>query len=119
MSGRMGWMRTFSSVTFAVVVAVALTACGINDPSENTNTDFTATLQPGGGNVHECEAKDSGEFTVKLTALAPNSNLGLSFYVGKTVDGLCTRILGQEGVLALSQVYALSQPIQKGRYCLQ
>src|SRR5262245_50114106 len=98
----MGSMRTFSSVAFAVVLALALAACGINDPSENTNDDFTATLQPMGGNVHEFNVKDSGEFTVKLTALAPDSKLGLSFFVGQTVNGLCTPILGQQGVLALS-----------------
>ena len=63
----MGWMRTISTLAFAVVVALALTACGINDPSDNTTEDFTATLQPTGGNVHEFQAKDSGEYTVKLT----------------------------------------------------
>ena len=92
MSGRMDSMRTISTLAFAVVVALALTACGINDPADNTNEDFTATLQPSGGNVHEFTAKDSGEFTVKLLALAPNSNLGLSFHVGQTVNVPCDRL---------------------------
>lgn len=115
----MGPMRTFSSLAVAALLALLATACGISDPSENQNIDFTGTLQPNGGNVHEFTAKNSGEYTVKLTAFAPNGNLGASIYLGQTVDGLCTRILGQQGQANLSQITALAGPIQKGTYCIQ
>ena len=113
-------MRTFSSsLVIAVVVALLASACGISDPSENQTTEFTGTLLPSGGNVHQFTARNSGEYTVKLIAFAPNGNLGGSIYLGQTVDGLCTRILGQEGQANLTQVYALAGPIQKGTYCIQ
>ena len=115
----MGSMRTISTVVVAVAVAMLATACRFTDPSDNTTVDFTGTLLPGGGNVHQFTARNSGEYSVKLTAFAPNGNLGASIYLGQTVDGLCVRILGEEGQANLTQAFAIDGPIQKGTYCIQ
>jgi len=109
---------------FAAAVAVGLlvlmgSAChGITTPSSNVSQDFTGTLQPRTQNSHTFSVSKTGEFTIKLTAWAPNANLltGLALTQGNS-DGTCGGTLQQNTLVSLN-VQALGGQIFSGRYCV-
>jgi hypothetical protein len=100
------------------LAALLASACsGVSDPSKNTNQDFTATVGPGEGRVHEFDSK-TGEYSATIIALSPDTKAVFGIYLGQVVNGLCTRIAGQINVAKLN-VTALSGAINKDHYCMQ
>src|SRR5262245_4534716 len=79
-------------VVAAGVVAVLSGACGgITTPSSNQTEQFSGTLQAKGANTHNFNVSKTGEFTAKLTAWAPNTQIfaGLALTLANG-DGSCT-----------------------------
>jgi hypothetical protein len=98
-------------------------ACGgITDPSKNVTETFTGTLQPGGtGLAKAFNVTSTGEYTVKLTALAPVSNtpvIGIDVYVDPS-NGNCQNLqVYQRNTFATLNVQALAGQIFANHYCV-
>lgn len=78
---------------FAAAFGAALlsAACGgLVSPSDNVTEVFPGTLEPGGITVHGFKTTKSGEIEVKITELAPVTNIFLgTFYGQPQSDGSC------------------------------
>src|SRR5262249_662544 len=77
-----------ASIVFASLTVVG--CGGITTPSSNVTDAFNGTLQARETKSHSFSVGKTGEFTVKLTAWAPNSNIfvGLALTQGNG-DGSC------------------------------
>ncbi len=112
-------MRYVTSVIFAVTLTLVSAACGgISDPSKNTNQDFTDTIRPGETTFHvyEFDVKKTGEYSVTITAMAPDIGTVLTMYLGQIVNSVCTAIV-QPNLAVINRV-ALGGAIQQGHYCI-
>lgn len=113
----------FARLAGALVLAVAGTLAvgchGITSPSNNTVDPFSGTLAPGGGVGHFFTASKTGEYTVKITALAPTSNalLGLALVAGNN-DGTCSTSIFQQNNFSSLNTQALGGQIISGKYCV-
>jgi hypothetical protein len=79
---------------------------------------FSGTLSPQGVAGHFFNVSKTGEYTVKITALAPTSNalVGLAL-VAANSDQSCTQSIFQQNNFASLNVQALGGQIISGRYC--
>ena len=108
----------------AVVVALAFAsllavACkGITTPSNNQTRPFSGTLDPKGSKSHTFDVSKTGEFTAKLTAWAPNSQIfaGMAWALASN-DGSCTTGLQQNNFVILN-AQAIFGQISSGKYCI-
>ena len=108
----------------AIAVALSLAsfsslACkGITTPSSNQTEQFPGTLQPKGANSRVFSVSRTGEFTAKLTAWAPNSQIlaGMAWTLAAS-DGSCTTGLQQNNFVTLN-AQALFGQIGSGKYCV-
>src|SRR5207253_8375584 len=86
---------------------------------------FTGTLQPASVDstqsirFHTFNVPNSGEFSVKITSLAPISNVfvGTALGLGQT-DGSCVLITGQANSFSQLNFTSLSGPITPNNYCV-
>jgi hypothetical protein len=89
---------------------------GVTDPSKNQVKTFSGVLQPGGPRFWQTiTINNSGEYSVKITALSPTPTavLGVGWYQG----GNCEFWVFEN--YATLNTTALSGPIyQKGTYCV-
>jgi hypothetical protein len=118
-------MRTLIHAAVAVVVAVGLAACGITSPSDlKTEPPFTGTIHPGdtigSGNglpTLPFTQSKTGEFIVKITAMAPDTGATIGVLYGAPSAGLC----GAENANSASQLghTVFDQTLPGGDYCLQ
>jgi len=107
-----------------VVVAVACAsllagACkGITTPSNNQTKTFSGSLDPRGSKFHTFDVTKTGEFTAKLTAWAPNSQIlaGLAWTLASN-DTTCTTGLQQNNFVILNAQGIFGQ-ISSGKYCI-
>ena len=103
----------------AVAVALSLPACGISDPSANREDTFSAMLTVGGLNAHTFSASKSGEFSVKITALSPDSNSIVGTGFGQASGGGCALDPFYQNQRSSLNRTAITGPIyQKGAYCI-
>ena len=110
---------------FAGALALAVAGCltiscgGIQSPSNNVVDTANGTLAPQGGTSHFFSVSKTGEYTVKLTALAPTSNalIGLALVAGNN-DGSCTTSIYQQNNFSSLNVQALGGQILSGKYCV-
>lgn len=105
-------------VLAALSLASALlgTGCNNSSPSNNVTVDFSGTLQVHGLNSHDFSASRNGEFSVRVTSLAPNQAVLIGIYIGQPNGGLCGQ-LGSVTPAGLNTA-AINGPLNKGNYCL-
>lgn len=109
--------RGLAASLFAVGF-LALGACGgIVTPSSNTTDQFSGTLQLGGSNSHTFSVQKSGEFDIRLTALAPASTTFVGVAFGQVFNTACQILPGYQYDFAQLNRTALAGPISKGTYC--
>src|SRR5262249_20805697 len=85
--------RVAAAASTAALVSVLSVACGgIVDPSKNVTDTFTGTIPVQGTSTgHPFSTSKSGEYTVKVTALAPSSNSFFGAVLSQGLsDGSCT-----------------------------
>lgn len=117
-------MRTRFTGALALAVAGVLTmSCGgFIDPSTNKVDTFSGTVTKGGISAgFAFTVSKTGEFTVKLTALAPSSSVAMGvLYSLAQSDGSCSSNPQpyQQNNFALLNAPALSGQIFSGRYCV-
>jgi hypothetical protein len=107
---------------FVAVAGLLMFACGgITDPSKNVTETFSGTIQPGGtGGYKPFNVSSTGEYTVKVTALGPNSSaiIGIDTYQDSS-NGNCSGLQTyQRNTFATLNVQALSGQIFSGHYCV-
>jgi hypothetical protein len=98
-----------------VVAALAASNCGgVTDPSKNTTETFSGTVAPRGqGQIHTFNVGNTGEYSIKVTAMTPTFN---SFFVLTLASGDCSLLVNQN-TLTVGQL--MTGPIfQKGTYCV-
>jgi hypothetical protein len=115
-------MRARFPVALAVAGLLTMSCGGVVDPSQNTSQVFSGTIVPGGSpDIHPFTAANTGEFTVKITALAPNTSAFVGLQVAQDAsNGSCTSfggLIGQNNFAQLN-VLAMSSSIISGRYCV-
>lgn len=114
-------VRVTGAAACALVAAFAIGCGGVTDPSKNVTETFSGTIQPGkSDSARAFNVTTTGEFTVKVTALAPVSGLpiGVSLYQDPS-SGACQNLgLYQQNAFASLNVQALSGQIFANHYCL-
>lgn len=111
--------RLASAVVLALCAAAAAGCKGITTPSSNVTNTFSGTLAQGSLNGHAFSVSKTGEFTVKLTAWGPNTNLlvALALTAGNN-DGSCTTQALQQNNFTTLNTQALGGQIFSGKYCV-
>jgi hypothetical protein len=113
-------MRVRFPVAAAIAAAGFLTiSCGgIIDPSKNVTETFSGAISPGQVfGPHKFSVPNTGEFTVKITALSPSGNVFLGIEMDQaSSDGTCTAAI--QRVNAALNVLAMNGQIFSGKYCL-
>lgn len=105
----------------AFLIAVSLAACGgVTDPSQNTQTPFSGTLNPGqvNPNIFPFNVSKSGELSITVTTMTPviptNTYFGVGF--GNSISGSCQPL--QNNLYAIVGAAAISgYPVTPGAYC--
>ena len=115
-------MRARFSAAAALAVAGVLTiSCGgIIDPSKNVTDSFNGTVAVKGvTGFHSFTASKTGEYTVRITALAPSNSivLGVDVALGNN-DGSCSSQLYQRNQFATLNTPAITGQILSGKYCV-
>jgi hypothetical protein len=109
----------------AVLTAAALltvSCSNLTDPSENVTDTFTGTIPvQGTGPGHFFSSEKNGEFSIKVTALAPNAGVffGTILAQGPT-NGVCS---GNLPIIRQNSFGTINQPVlggsfQAGSYCV-
>jgi hypothetical protein len=106
-----------------IVAALVTVSCGsVVDPSKNVVDTFSGTLEPypspNSSKFFTFSISKGGEFTVKITALAPVNNVFLYTAFGQPVSGGCAPFYGQENRYSVLNTSSLSGPIMPGSYCV-
>lgn len=111
--------RFAAAFTLAAIGLITLSCGGIVDPSKNTSEPFSGTLQPQQAATHPFTVSKTGEFTAKVTALAPTSTalVGLAAVFAAN-DGSCTNQILQSSNFVTVNAPALSGQIFSGKYCV-
>ena len=105
----------------ALVIALSLAACGgVTDPSQNTQSPFSGTLNPGLGNSNffPFSVSKSGELSITVTTMTPvvptSTYFGVGF--GNTVSGSCQPLqLNQFAIVGTAAIGGY--PVTPGAYC--
>ena len=105
-----------AAVAFASLLAVACK--GITTPSNNQSKQFSGSLDPRGAKNHTFDVSKTGEFTAKLTARGPNTQLlaGMAWTLASN-DTTCTTGLQQNNFVILNAQGIFGQ-ISSGKYCI-
>ena len=83
--------RCFGALALALAGALTMSCGGFIDPSTNQVETFTDTITKGGlSHGFPFTVSKTGEFTVKITALAPSSSVVMgALYGDAQSDGSC------------------------------
>jgi hypothetical protein len=101
-----------------IVAALVTVSCGsVVDPSQNVTQTFSGTLTFGSSQVFEFSTSKSGEYSVKITALAPNANVFLLTLYGQSLGpGNCSPL--QENQTSVLNQTSLGGAITPGTWCV-
>src|SRR5262245_23042914 len=106
--------------TTALVLAVAgylSISCGsVTSPSQNQQEPFSGTLAVGGLVRFPVNVGNTGEFSIKITALSPT----VTAFVGTlwAQGGNCELALQQNNFSTLNSPALVGAILQKGQYCV-
>lgn len=114
-------MRFRSAAAFGIAALLTVSCGGIVSPSNNVSETFSGTLEPFPSTasliVFSFSTSKSGEFSVKITALAPATNLFLQTFYGQLQsDGSCGII--QANQFSTLNTTALAGAITPGKWCV-
>ena len=113
-------MRSRLAAAALSLAAFLVAGChGITTPSNNVTDTFSGTLQAKGTNSHPFSVSKTGEFSVRLTAWAPNTGIvvGMAWTQGAS-DGSCTTGVLQQNNFVNTTGQALGGAIVSGKYCI-
>jgi hypothetical protein len=111
-------MRVSRATALLMFAAVLFGSCGSGpvDPSKNTTETFSGTLDPRGIRTYTVSVNNTGEYSVKITALSPTPTaiVGTLWALGAGCE-----LPQQRNDFSTLNTPALGGPIyQKGTYCV-
>ncbi|OLC50349.1 MAG: hypothetical protein AUH43_05275 [Acidobacteria bacterium 13_1_40CM_65_14] len=111
-------MRVGFAPAFVLAVAGLLTiSCGgVTSPSQNQQETFSGTLEIGGARAFPVTISNTGEFSVKITALAPTATAFVGTRWGQGSN--CELALQQNNFSTLNSPALVGAVFQKGNYCV-
>ena len=114
-------MRFRSAVAFGIAALVTVSCGGVVSPSNNVTETFSGTLEPPPSTnniaIKTFTTTKSGEFNVKITALAPLTNVFLGMIYGQVQsNGQCGLL--QQNSFATLNTTALAGAITPGTWCV-
>jgi hypothetical protein len=114
-------MRFRLAAAVLCAAALATISCGgVVDPSKNVTETFSGTLEPypsaNSIQVFTFSTSKSGEYSIKITALAPNTNVFLTMTYGLVQSGSCGPI--QQNPFSALNTTSLSGAITPGTWCV-
>ena len=89
---------------------------GISSPSQNQQETFNGTLDVGGFKVFPVNIGNTGEFSVKITALSPTVTAVVGTRWGQGSN--CEFPLQQNNLSTLNSSALVGAIFQKGAYCV-
>jgi hypothetical protein len=116
--------QTAVAACAAVLLCVVSLACGgVVDPSKNVTDTFSGTIPVQGTTNpgHAFSTNKTGEYTIKVTALAPSSGSFFGTVLAQGLaDGSCVGNLPiiQQNSFSTLNTPALGGAIIPGRYCV-
>jgi hypothetical protein len=118
----MRFRRTAAAVAVVLLSVLASACSGVVDPSKNVTDPFSGTIPvQGTGPGHAFSTSKTGEYTVKVTSLSPNSNLFFGTVLAQgTTDDRCA---GQLPILQQNSFGTVNTPVLggaiiPGHYCV-
>ena len=109
-------LRLMTLLCLVGLAALAGSACGIFSPSEDTDDDFSGTLQPKLADIYSFTADGNGAVVVRITSLS-DQNVLLGVAVGQFVGNGCNPYANLTNTLAKLNSQAINSPINEGSYC--
>jgi hypothetical protein len=111
-------MRARIIPVFVLVAAgyLSISCGGTTSPSDNVQDPFSGTLAVGGIARHPVTVNNTGEFSIKITALSPTVTafVGIVWAQG----GNCDLALQQNNFSTLNSPALVGAVLQKGQYCV-
>jgi hypothetical protein len=115
-------MRSVFAATLAAAALLSVACGGFVDPSKNLTDTFNGVIPvQGTGPGHPFRSDKSGEYSIKITALAPTSGSFFGTVLAQgTSDGGCSGNLPiiQQNSFGTVNVPVLSSAIYPGNYCV-
>jgi hypothetical protein len=116
-------MRWFFAAALGAAALATVSCGGIVDPSKNVTDTFTGTIPVQGTGIpgHFFSTSKTGEFTVKVTSMQPNSTLFFGTLLAQgPSDGNCVGNLPilQQNSFGTVNTPLLTGAIISGRYCV-
>jgi hypothetical protein len=109
-----------TAVALCVAACLTISCGGLVDPSKNVTETFSGTLEPypsaNSVMAFPFTTTKSGEYSVKITALAPNTNVFLTTTYGIAQSGGCGAI--QQNPFSALNSTSLSGAITPGSWCV-
>jgi hypothetical protein len=109
-----------SRLTVALIVVLVSACGGPTKPSDNHVDQFTGTVQPSGSDLKPFDIGNTGEFTVKLTALTPGTSVLVGVLYGQQAGGTCQPVQQPNYVnnSSIGRTVLSGSIIVKGSYCV-
>jgi len=109
-------VRFIPALVLALAGCLAINCGGVTSPSQNQQETFSGTLQVGGFVVFPVNLANTGEFSVKITALSPTATAIVGTRWGQ--GGNCEFALQQNNFSTLNSPALVGAVVQKGAYCV-
>jgi hypothetical protein len=109
-----------SRLTVALVVVFVSACGGPTKPSDNIVDQFTGTVQPSNLDLKPFDIGNTGEYTVKLTALTPGTSVLVGVLFGQPGGGTCQPVQQPNYVnnSYIGRTVLSGSIIVKGPYCV-
>jgi len=111
-------MRARIIPAFVLVAAgyLSISCGGTTSPSDNQQEPFSGTLAVGGVARHPVTVNNTGEFSIKITALSPTVTAFVGTVWGQGAN--CELPLQQNNFSTLNTPALVGAVLQKGQYCV-
>jgi hypothetical protein len=113
-------MRSRFAAALGIAALLTMSCGGVVSPSDNVSESFSGTLDPATSNniaIFAFTTTKSGEFNVKITALAPTTNVFLLTFYGQAQAGNNCGII-QANQFSTLNTTALAGAITPGTWCV-
>jgi len=105
-----------AALVLSLAGLLAVDCGGTTSPSQNKQEPFSGTVQVGGFAAFPVNLSNTGEFSVKITALSPTVTAIVGLRWGQ--GGNCEFPIQQNNFATLNTAALVGAVFQKGSYCV-